>query len=450
MGEHKDLGPVIESGMCIGCGACAVADSSVELVLDPDRLAFAPSSPGGVAAASVCPALEVDFEGLQEWRFPGAYRTRHGVVDSVHLAQSTDRDRNVKASSGGLIKELMLHYLERGDVDGIIALDHVAGLDFRPTLVTDADHVDRLPGSVYHNLAQPEALELLRRHDGRFVLVGIPCQLEGLFSYVRRIEPRLAERIHATIGLLCGWQYNHHALRAICRYKGIDFEAITDISYRGGGPVGRLRIVTPTREHRIHRRLDFSYQVAFDRSFNLPRCHLCVDHANFLADVVVGDAWLPSTVTTRTGVSLVICRTPEATATIEQMARRGRLQAAEASVDDVTESQTRSNAFGDFAYAYAEYLEEIGEHRPRMVGPNRTAARLSPRREVEAFHREVLRKRELQGQGRYRRLWWRKATADLWPLARRYLRWFFVRVLRVKSLTGRRREIGREKTQVFR
>ena len=55
--------------------------------------------------------------------------------------------------------------------------------------------------------------------------------------------------------------------------------------------------------HAVSRRVDFGYQVAFDRLFNTPRCHLCVNHSNFLADIVVGDAWLPSTVFTKTGVS---------------------------------------------------------------------------------------------------------------------------------------------------
>jgi hypothetical protein len=34
-----------------------------------------------------------------------------------------------------------------------------------------------------------------------------------------------------------------------------------------------------------------------------------VNHSNYLADIVVGDAWLPSTVASTTGVSLLVCRT---------------------------------------------------------------------------------------------------------------------------------------------
>ena len=58
------------------------------------------------------------------------------------------------------------------------------GLDFQPRLITDPTDIDQMPGSIYHNLAQPRALELLAENDGRYVLVAIPCQLEGIYSYI--------------------------------------------------------------------------------------------------------------------------------------------------------------------------------------------------------------------------------------------------------------------------
>lgn len=448
---RHDLSGVIEASMCIGCGACQVADPSVKVVLHPTKLIYEPDGPGGAEAASVCPAVHVDFAGLQQSIFPGQAPGPFGVVDRVMLAQSTDHDRNVSASSGGLIKELLLHLLAKPDVDGVIALGHVAGLDFQPRLVTEPVEVDTLPGSIYHNLAQPRALEILRENEGRFVLVAIPCQLEGIYSYIHQREPHLAERIHTTIGLLCGWQYSHHALKAICEFKGVDYERIADISYRGGGPVGKLRIVTDDgREVTASRRVDFGYQVAFDRHFNTPRCHLCINHSNFLADIVVGDAWLPSTVFTKTGISLLICRAPHTSVLVDELAAAGRVVASEVSEAEIEESQTHRVVMGDFAYAYADYLDEIGQHRPDMVGPNEPSAERVPRAEVEFFHRELLRKAELMAAGRYRFLKWRKATKELRRFLARYVSWFLVRIVRIKSLTGQRREVPKEKLADFR
>jgi coenzyme F420 hydrogenase subunit beta len=448
---RDSLQGVIDNDMCIGCGACTFADPTVAVSLHPEKLIYLPETAGNATAAAVCPAVQVDFAGLHAKVFPDLEVTEYGVVDSVLLAQSTDEHRNVNASSGGLIKELLHHLLGRSDVDGIIALGHVEGLDFQPRLITEPAGIDELPGSIYHNLSQPRAIELLRENEGRYVLVAIPCQLEGIYQYIYECEPHLADRIHTTVGLLCGWQYGHHAIKAICEYLGADYEQIVDISYRGGGPVGKLRIRTRDgREVSASRRVDFGYQVAFDRHFNTPRCHTCINHSNFLADIVVGDAWLPSTVFTKTGISLLICRKPHTRAVVDELVAAGRVVASEVTNEEIRESQTDRVIFGNFAYAYADYLDELGQHHPDMVGPNRERAQLVARDEVVHFHEELVRKLELQRAGRYRFLKWRKATYELPRFVNRYWTWFTVRILKIKSIKGERREVPKEKLSIFR
>lgn len=449
--SELNLQPVIDNDLCIGCGACMAADPSLGLSLDPVKQIFEPTHASNSLAASVCPAIAVDYAALQEARFPGSKPGPFGVVESVLLAQSVDVDRNLRASSGGIIKELVLTLLERDDVDGVISLDHVAGLDFQPKLVTDAEEVDSLPGSIYHNLEKHRVLELLREKQGRFVLIAIPCELEGIFSYIYQVEPHLAERVHSTIGLICGWQYSHHALRAICDYKGIDFDEIEDVSYRGGGPVGKLRITTQGgEEHSVNRRIDLSYQTAFDRHFNTPRCHLCVNHANFLADVVVGDAWLPSTVGTRTGISLVIARTAAADDLVTDLAATGRIVLTRVTTNEIMESQTRRIAFGDFAYAFADHLRSLGRFVPDLRGPNYSEHQPVSEAETAHFLEELEIKLRLQRQRKYRRLRRRKLTRELPRLAQRYIRWFLVRILKIKSITGEREEVPRESLADFR
>ena len=450
MPTQQDLSRVITNNLCIGCGACVQADPSLRLELDERSQSFRPSGLGNAAAAAVCPAAQVDFDGLHKLVFGDAPVTPLGVISTVMLAQSTDVDRNRSASSGGLIKELLHELLSREEVTGIIALAHMEGLRFEPKLLTQPAEIDELPGSIYHAISFERALQLLRENDGRFVLVAIPCQLEGIYSYIRQNRPELMERIYCTIGLICGWQYTHHAIRAICSFKGADFDAITDIAFRGDGPVGRLRITTPAGETSVHRRVDFGYQVAFDRSFNIPRCHVCVDHSNFLADIVVGDAWLPSTVRTQTGISLIVCRTPRMTELMRKLDNDQRIVIADVSTEEIIESQTRRIAYGDFAYAYADYLKQRGKYTPEMAGPNRVAAELVPEGVVHRFHRELERKLALQQQRRYRRLYWRKLTVEIRPFLMRYVRWFLVRVLKIKSLLGMRKEIEHEKLRGFR
>jgi coenzyme F420-reducing hydrogenase beta subunit len=427
-----------------------MADSSVKVSLSPNRLIYEPESVGSAAAASVCPAVSVDYEGLQSYLFPGAEIGPFGVVRSVHLSQSTNNGRNMKASSGGLIKELLRHLLSSNQIDGVIALDHVDGIEFAARLVSSADDVDTLPGSIYHNLKQTPALQLLRDTPGRLAVVAIPCQLEGLYAWVKQMAPELREKITITIGLLCGWQYSHHSINAMGEYLGYNPEDIADISYRGGGPVGKLTVTTRDEEvFTASRRVDFGYQVAFDRHFNTSRCHVCINHSNFLADLVVGDAWLPSTVFTKTGISLVVCRTEFAEAALQSLVDSGSCVSIQVGEDEIRESQTERVVFGEFAYAYAAYLREIGLHTPELHGPNEGFGTLKPRRQVTKFHRELVRKQTLMAARRYKYMKVRKATLELRGYIMRYVRWFMVRILRVKSLSGQRKEISRDRFSGF-
>ena len=446
----KTLADVIDQDWCIGCGACVHADDSLSLELDLETLMFRPSGPGNDLAVAVCPAVSVDYNELQRFVFGDVPCDEYGVVDAVYLAQSVNHDRNVAASSGGLIKELLVQALGRDDIDGAIALSHVEGLEFQPTLITEPSEVDLLPGSIYHNLDQSEALRILKETDGRFVLVGIPCVLEGIFKYISIVEPDLRDRVALTIGLLCGWQYTHHSIEAMGEYLSFDPSNIEDVAYRGGGPVGKFRVqLADGSQKSASRRVDFSYQVAFDRHFNTRRCHVCVNHSNFLADIVVGDAWLPSTLMTKTGISLVIARSEAGRLQMEQLVRDERIVLTEVGKKEISESQTDRVIFGEFAYPYADFLADQDIPVPKLKGPNRGKGTPAPRSELESFHSEYLVKTDLQRDRRYRRLWWRKATKGAPQLLGRYWRWFTVRVLRIKSITGDREEIPRSRLRDF-
>jgi coenzyme F420-reducing hydrogenase beta subunit len=432
---------VLDNDLCIACGACVFADPSIELQLHPEKQIWEPSHEGGAEAAAVCPAVEVDFRHLQDLLFPGAEQGPYGVVHSVMLAQSTDVGRNLRASSGGMIKEVLIELLSRDDVDGAIVLQHVEGLHFEPGLIRSVDEVDGLPGSIYHNLPKHRVLELLRENDRSLRPGRHPLRARGhLQLHLPRRRRTCESGSTRPIGLLCGWQYSWHSIRAICEFKGIDPDRIVDVSYRGDGPIGKLRIWTDDgREHAVSRRVGFAYQVAFDRTFNTPVPPLHQPQQ------------LPRRHRRRRRLAGEHARDPDRHQPGDQPPRRVTRSSAawpksdvsvftEVTVHEIRESQKPRVAFGNFAYAYAEYLDSIGLHRPVMEGPNRPYAKLVDRDEVAGFHEELQRKLALQRAQRYRFLYWRKATKEFRRYVGRYWDWFSHRVLRA----GRERGAGRE------
>lgn len=411
------LEEVTRSGMCIGCGACVAADDSLQLSIHPKTLSFAPNGNGNNDAQRVCPAIAVDYSGLTAMRFPAAEAGSCGVISSVKLAQSTTLERNKKASSGGLIKELLLELITEQNVSGIIAISKAEGIAYEPKFITSAEEIEALPGSIYHCISYEKAYPLLLDAPKKVVIVGLPCQLEGLYAFINTVRPDLLCKIHTTIGLICGWQYSLHAIKAFCQYNNLIYEDLLNITYRGGDSLGRMCLQFSDGELCVNRKKNIFYLAAFDRSYNLHRCHVCVNHTNFLSDIAVGDAWLKRTRKTTTGVSLVIARNTHAEQLLKTLIGKKAIVTVPGTESDIIESQSRNLVFGDAAYSYAHFLHNSGQHAPILCASNKKNAKLIPKRFVASFARQLRLKQSLQANGSYRTLLIKKLLCEFPILA---------------------------------
>ena len=145
--QNKDFLNVVKEDLCIACGACAMADSNIQINLNKNSGLFEPQSEKDILDFSYCPSVKVNYIELQNKIFGSKPDNIYGVVDSVFLAQSKNFERNNNASSGGLIKEIGKYYYDNNvKSDGIIALAENAGLDYSPKLIKSFNDFDKLQG----------------------------------------------------------------------------------------------------------------------------------------------------------------------------------------------------------------------------------------------------------------------------------------------------------------
>jgi coenzyme F420 hydrogenase subunit beta len=124
---------------------------------------------------------------------------------------------------------------------------------------------------------------------GRYALVGLPCQIQGLRKAQAAIPP-LRRRVVLALGLFCGTTCTPRGTAIGIRRAGVDPNDVAGIAYRGEGWPGAFRLTL-----RSGSVVEVPYPDYLDPWFaaHVPqRCLVCPDGTNELADVAIGDAWV--------------------------------------------------------------------------------------------------------------------------------------------------------------
>jgi len=153
-------------------------------------------------------------------------------------------------------------------------------------------------GSKYCPTSIGTSLRKIVESEGRFAVVGLPCQLHGLRK-MQEIIPNLRRKIVLQLGVFCVNNSTFLGTEYWLKMKGISPVHVKNIRYRGKGWPGKITVelkdggirdylrggsLTRAEDRRAH-------SSAFHYDFMIPRCLLCVDLTNELADISFGDPW---------------------------------------------------------------------------------------------------------------------------------------------------------------
>jgi coenzyme F420 hydrogenase subunit beta len=228
--------------------------------------------------------------------------------------------------------------LEAGTVDAVVAVRMSAAnpLEAESVICRSPEEVAACRGSKYNVVAINSALGRILEEPGRYALVGLPCHIQGL-RLAQRHSRRLRERVILTMGIFCGLTNEPRATAVLAQQAGLDPAAIRDVSYRGPGWPGGMRLEDWHGSVRWRDYADYA-----DRRFMAltpPRCRICPDALAELADISVGDAWLDR-FEGSDGVSDLIARTPAGERVLADAAGYLSLQPASAAEMIASQSET--------------------------------------------------------------------------------------------------------------
>jgi coenzyme F420-reducing hydrogenase beta subunit len=416
---------IIDSGFYIATEGYKLIDPKFENELNPKTGMYQPKDEFiDDKFLDINISYQIDYTQLSEFVFGCKVNTDLGQVENTYLAQSTNYDRNYKATSGTVVKETLIHFFEINQIQAAIVIQKTdKALEYKPIKITSIEEVDTLLPSVYHMIDYTDTLKILKEaKEEKIAIVATPWQLDGVYQYIFKKEPELKNKIGFTIGLLTDWYFSYHMLRAMCRYYNLNFDNLEDLIHRGGGRLGKTKFVLKGQDVKIVNRFTFRSLAAFERFFNVPKFLIEVNTQNMLADLVVGDAHTNDCSYSKTGISLILARSKKADQYLNEMENQKKINLLKTDNEHIVRSQHRDRLYGDFAWSYLNYLKEIGEYAPDIKAPSQNSYQPVAKEELEKFHKILKTRRKLQSEGKYWQIFFEKYAFQSLPL---YKKLFF-------------------------
>lgn len=342
--DLKTIPDVVDWGLCVGCGACAVAAKNGDRarMVHVEADGFRPVFDDARAAASaellqVCPGAHVNGN-LMLGDLPKQTEADHEFGPTLQIWEgwATDPEIRFKASSGGLLTALSLYCIEQEGYAGAIH----AGMDpstpwmNRNYISRDRAGVLARAGSRYAPSAPVAALNDLG--DGSHVFIGKPCDASAV-SELRQRDAALRRKIGLVLTFFCAGTPSTRGTLDLMDGREKSTDPVTQVHYRGEGWPGDFRVVGDkgVEQQRL------SYQESWGRltAYRPLRCNLCPDGLGRVADIACGDAWHRYKADGDKGRSLVLVRTERGREILERAQRAGYITLQPAGSDDVLRAQ---------------------------------------------------------------------------------------------------------------
>lgn len=218
----------------------------------------------------------------------------HTRGDVVRLPKVAARANNeavsADASSGGFVTQTLLTLLKNGDITAaaVVLCGDTLNESLARYVVTDDEQVVLAARrSKYTQATVDVVLQHIKKHDGRYAIVGLPCQLYGITKAMEK-DARLRERIVYKLGMVCGYTYDEGCIDGLLKRLDTTRDEVERVlGWREGGLPGNFAVQL---KDGTQRQMPFVDEHSIDVTyFAQNRCRQCRDCLCEHGDVVSAD-----------------------------------------------------------------------------------------------------------------------------------------------------------------
>jgi coenzyme F420 hydrogenase subunit beta len=314
----------------------------------------------------VCPGVGINLKEQANELFGADNDKRDfyaGSYQKCFTGYSNDYEIRYHCASGGMVSQLLIWLLDQGKIDGAVvtSFDAKSPLLVRSRIATTRSEILEAKSSKYAPVTLNHAIQDIKIAKGtRFVIVGLPCHIEGFRKYEAK-DKLFKSKVIGYFGLFCSSGRSFYLTEHVMRERGIDMDKLEYFSYRDNGCLGNM--VAKGDSFNFEERFQDYYHPL--RSIFVPkRCIQCIDHYSELADVSFGDIHIQPYIQDKVGISSVIVRNKLFGDWIYEAKNDGTITLDEISIDLLNASQPMSKVKKTRNVAFVKIKKCIGKKVP--------------------------------------------------------------------------------------
>jgi len=367
------ISTVVKNDLCIGCGVCATIcpDQTLDMRFNhfgeynPIEDKVCDKECG--LCLKVCPFADGnDNEDTIGKRLYGNIPAIHHRPETGYYLESYvgyAPDTRERGSSGGMATWLLSTLMKNGIVDYVIAVIPNNDPDklFKYAILTDSKSVLDSSGSAYYPVQVSGILKEIQDKSGKCAIIGLPCFIKAI-RLATQSNKKLRDRIHVTVGLVCGQLKSKHYTEYISALSGV-CEPLQKAIFRGKSPEKPATnyYFSCTDKDGITGKIFWDEGVAeawVNRWFTPNACNYCDDVFAECADVTFMDAWLPEYWGDYKGTSIVLVRSPQIQDILVDGIKSDEINLKIIPIQKVTESQHAGIVEKKINLAYRLFIDK--------------------------------------------------------------------------------------------
>lgn len=338
---------------CTGCGVCvSEARGTLRMAwtqdgfLEPRATTAGPVPPQAVRVCPFNPAPEKaveDEDALARIFLHDADRTdpRLGRFLGAYVGYSTAF--RPTSSSGGVATYVFDQLLRKGHVDHLFVVRKAPDGQYAYRMFGKDEDILSTSRTRYFPVSLDQLFSAIETVGGRVAVSGVACFIKAI-RLKQHYHPQLKDKIPFVSGIICGGLKSRFYTDFLAQSAGIE-GAYRDVEYRVKSPQSLSSdysfSATGTADGQEHRvRMQKLGDMWGTGLFKSRACDFCTDVMTELADISLGDAWLPEYKQDGMGNSVIVTRTPLAEEIIRHGIATRELVARDVSADIAARTQS--------------------------------------------------------------------------------------------------------------